>query len=109
MKLIKTETPKEIIFRDIDTDIIVYLENKKNNSHMINLINDKGQIVYHEQFKYSNLKVEGFSKDIINKYKKEPFWCIYTWEGNDLVKFENSDGFIQTDRTKLFSNGLVLN
>ena len=110
MKLIEVkESPNCIIFRDINTNIIVYLENKKTGSHMLNLINDKGQIVYHEQFKYTDFKNEGHSKEVVKKYKKEPFWGAYTWEGNDLIKYENSDGFIQTDRSKLFSNGLVEN
>jgi hypothetical protein len=108
MTTIKEETKEYFLFRDIDTDVIVYLENKKTKAHMLNLLNDKGQVLYHEQFKYTDFKNEGHSKEVVEKYKKEPFWGVYTWEGDDLIRYENSDKFIQTDRTKLFNNGLVL-
>ena len=96
----------EILIKDEDTGNVIFYRTK--NSHCLYIYNEKGKEIYHEQLNITDLKAEGYSKNYINKNKNKQFWYINTWDGDDLIRFENSDGFIQTDRTKLYSNGLAM-
>ena len=101
----KGMNPNEILIRDEETGKIIF--HKTKNSHCLYVYNEHGKDIYHEQLNITDLKEEGYSKDYIKKNKNKAFWYKKEWDGDELIRFENSDGFIQEDKRCLLPNGYV--